>query len=173
MRGLIHLYCGDGKGKTTASVGLAVRAAGAGRRVLFVQFLKDGSSSELNILRAIDGVDVRVCQKHYGFIWEMDEEEFERAAQDYAQLLYGALDAAGQGYGLLVLDEAVSACNCGIISERALLDFFACRPEGLEIVLTGRDPSAALTAAADYITEMKKLRHPYDQGAPARRGVEF
>ncbi len=173
MRGLIHLYCGDGKGKTTAAVGLAVRAAGAGRKVLFVQFLKDGSSSEVKMLRAMDAVEVRICEKHYGFVWTMDEEEFARAAQDYAQLLRGALESAKDGCGLLVLDEAVSACNCGLISERELLDFIVCRPEGLEIVLTGRDPSKALCAAADYITEMKKLRHPYDEGMQARLGVEF
>lgn len=173
MRGLIHLYCGDGKGKTTAAVGLAVRAAGAGQRVLFVQFLKDGSSSEISVLRAMENVEVRVCEKPYGFLWDMDEEEFSRAAQDYSRLLRGALEASRDGYGLLVLDEAVSACNCGVISERELLDFFVCRPEGLEIVLTGRDPSAALSDAADYLTEMKKLRHPYDEGRQARPGVEF
>lgn len=173
MRGLIHIYCGDGKGKTTASVGLAVRAAGAGKRVLFVQFFKDGSSSELNILNALDAVEVRICQTHYGFIWTMDKEEFDRAARDYTQLLRDALEESKNGYGLLVLDEVVSACNCGAVPQQELLDFIACRPEGLEVVLTGRDPSSALTDVADYITEMKKLRHPYDKGMDARRGIEF
>ncbi len=173
MRGLIHIYCGDGKGKTTASVGLTVRAAGAGRRVLFVQFFKDGSSSELNVLRTLPNVEVRLCETHYGFIWEMDEDEAARAREDYTRLLRGALEESKNGYGLLVLDEAVSACNCGMISERELLDYIACRPEGLELVLTGRDPSPSLAGAADYITEMKKLRHPYDEGMQARRGIEF
>lgn len=173
MRGLIHLYCGDGKGKTTAAVGLSVRAAGAGKKVLFVQFFKDGSSSELKSLRALENIETRVCETHYGFIWTMDEEEFARAKADYTQLLRDALERAKDGYGLLVLDEAVSACNCGVIPERELLDFIVCRPEGLEIVLTGRDPTSALSDAADYITEMKKLRHPYDQGMDARRGIEF
>lgn len=173
MRGLIHLYCGDGKGKTTASVGLAVRAAGAGRKVLFAQFLKDGSSSELNVLRGVENIDVRVCQTHYGFLWTLSEEEFAQAAADYTKLLRETLEASKDGYGLLVLDEAVSACNCGVIPERELLDFIACRPEGLELVLTGRDPSAALSDAADYLTEMKKLRHPFDKGRDARLGVEF
>jgi len=76
MRGLIHLYCGDGKGKTTAAVGLAVRAAGAGRKVLFVQFFKDGSSSEIRILRALPGVEVRVSEQQHGFVWDMDDEAF-------------------------------------------------------------------------------------------------
>lgn len=173
MRGLIHVYCGDGKGKTTAAVGLAARAAGAGKKVLFVQFFKDGSSSELGVLRAIEGVEVRVCETHYGFIWNMDAEEFARAKQDYTQLLRDAMEASKEGCGLLVLDEVISACNYGAVPERELLDFIVCRPEGLEIVLTGRDPSSALLDAADYITEMKKLRHPYDEGKEARRGIEF
>lgn len=173
MRGLIHIYCGDGKGKTTASVGLAVRAAGAGKKVLFVQFLKDGSSSELNVLRGLENIDVRICETHYGFLWTLSEEEFARAAQDYTQLLRGALEASKDGYGLLVLDEVISSCNCGVVPERELLDFIACRPEGLEVVFTGRDPSKTLLDTADYITEMKKLRHPYDEGKEARRGIEF
>lgn len=171
MRGSIHLYCGDGKGKTTASVGLSVRAAGAGLPVLFVQFFKDGSSSELNVLRNIEGVEVSICPTHYGFVWTMDEDEAARAREDYTRLLRDALGRAKSG--LLVLDEVVSACNCGMVPERELLDFIACRPEGLELVLTGRDPSPALMDVADYITEMKKLRHPYDQGLQARRGIEF
>ena len=173
MRGLIHLYCGDGKGKTTASVGLAVRAAGAGKKVLFVQFLKDGSSSELKVLRALDNVEVRVCQTHYGFLWTLGEEEFAQAAADYTALLREALAACADGCELLVLDEAVSACNSGVIPERELLDFIACRPEGLELVLTGRDPSRALAETADYLTEMKKLRHPFDEGKDARPGIEY
>ncbi|MBE7003073.1 MAG: cob(I)yrinic acid a,c-diamide adenosyltransferase [Ruminococcaceae bacterium] len=173
MRGLIHIYCGDGKGKTTASVGLAVRAAGAGKKVLFVQFFKDGSSSELGVLRGVEGIEVRICEKHYGFIWTMDKEEFDCAARDYTQLLRDALEESKNGYGLLVLDEVISACNCDVVPQRELLDFIACRPEGLELVLTGRDPSSALVEVADYITEMKKLRHPYDQGMDARRGIEF
>ena len=170
---MVHLYCGDGKGKTTAAVGLTVRSAGAGRRALFVQFLKDGSSSELGPLGAIPGVEVRVCPTHHGFLWTMDEAQRARAAADYTALLREALAAAREGCGLLVLDEACAACNSGMIPETELLDFLRSRPEDLEVVLTGRDPSPALQAAADYITEMRKLRHPCDRGLPARRGIEY
>ncbi|MBO4916061.1 MAG: cob(I)yrinic acid a,c-diamide adenosyltransferase [Oscillospiraceae bacterium] len=173
MRGLVHIYCGDGKGKTTASVGLAVRAAGAGRKVLFVQFFKDGSSSELKILREIENVEVRICETHYGFIWTMDDEELAAAKRDYTRLLRDAFRSAGEGVGLLVLDEVISACVCDVVPERELLDFIACRPEGMELVLTGRDPSKSLLDVADYVTEMKKLRHPYDNGVDARKGIEF
>ena len=173
MAGLIHIYCGDGKGKTTAAVGLAVRAAGAGRRVLFTQFFKNGDSSELSILRALETVEVLTCETRHGFWANMDGHERERAGRDYSALLDRALETARRGAGLLVLDEAVSACNHGVIEEEKLLDFLRGKPAELEVVLTGRDPSAALMERADYVTEMKKLRHPYDRGVGARRGIEF
>lgn len=173
MAGLIHIYCGDGKGKTTAAVGLAVRAAGARQRVLFAQFLKNGDSSELSVLRALENVEVFVCAARHGFLWEMDENERARSRQDYSALLEEALEAARRGADLLILDEAVSACNLGVIAEEKLLAFLREKPVGLEVVLTGRYPSAALIARADYVTEMKKLRHPYDRGVGARRGIEF
>ena len=157
MQGLIHLYFGDGKGKTTAAVGLSVRAAGAGKRVLFAQFLKDGSSSELNVLRALQNVEVACCTQNFGFFKAMDGQT--KAA---AQKAYSAL-----------LDEAVAACNHGLIEEATLIDFLRGRPKALEVVLTGRDPSQHLLDAADYVTEMRKRKHPFDRGIAARRGIEF
>ena len=173
MRGLVHIYCGDGKGKTTAAAGLALRAAGAGKKVLFVQFFKDGSSSEIGILRGLQDVQVRVVPENFGFVWTMSDEELARAKEAYTGLLLNAEKEAADGFGLLVLDEVISAVNCGIVPEKELLDFIVCRPEGLEIVLTGRDPSAALSDAADYITEMRKIRHPFDEGVNGRKGIEF
>ena len=170
--GLIHLYCGNGKGKTTAAVGLAVRCAGAGGRVVFAQFFKDGSSAELNVLRALPGVKVLVCPVKYGFFKNMTEEKKAAAKADYTALLESALEAAGEAE-LLVLDEAVSACNHGVIPEQRLLRFLEGKPEGLEVAVTGREPSGALQEAADYITEMVKRRHPFDRGIPARKGIEF
>ena len=173
MAGLIHIYCGDGKGKTTAAVGLAVRAAGARRRALFTQFFKSGDSSELSVLRALENVEVLVCEARHGFWWEMDEDARARARRDYSALLEKSLERARQGVDLLILDEIISACNRGAVDETILLDFLREKPAELEVVLTGRDPSAALTGRADYVTEMKKLRHPYDRGVGARQGIEF
>ena len=173
MRGLVHLYCGDGKGKTTAAVGLSVRAAGAGKRVLFAQFLKDGSSSELNILRALRNVEVACCGQNFGFFKSMDEQTKAAARQAYSALLEDVMRKSEDGVDLLVLDEAVAACNHGLIEETALLDFLRRRPETLEVVLTGRNPSQHLLDAADYVTEMRKRKHPFDQGITARCGIEF
>lgn len=172
MSGLIHLYCGDGKGKTSAAAGLALRAAGAGKRVLFTQFMKDGSSSEIGVLRGIENISVLLCKKPYGFYWNMTAQQRVQAKADYARLLREALQQSAE-VELLVLDEIVSACNRGVVEEAYLVDFLKSKPERLEIVLTGRDPSETLIACADYVTEMKKIKHPYDRGIAARRGIEF
>ena len=173
MAGLVHIYCGDGKGKTTAAVGLAVRAAGARRRVLLAQFFKNGDSSELAVLRALENVRVLICETRHGFWAGMDEAGRARARRDYSSLLRSTLEAARRGVDLLILDEVISACNHGAVDEQLLLDFLRGKPAELEVVLTGRSPPAALLERADYVTEMKKLRHPYDRGVGARRGIEF
>lgn len=173
MQGMIHLYCGDGKGKTTAAVGLSVRAAGAGKRVLFAQFLKDGSSSELNVLRALQNVEVACCTQNFGFFKAMDGQTKAAAQKAYSALLEDVMRKSADGVDLLVLDEAVAACNHGLIEEATLIDFLRGRPKALEVVLTGRDPSQHLLDAADYVTEMRKCKHPFERGIAARRGIEF
>ena len=171
--GLIHLYCGDGKGKTTAAAGLSLRAAGAGKRVPFVQFFKNGNSSEVKALRQMETVrTLHSAIPHHRFS-KMGEQERIRAQDDYRRLLEDALAAAREDVDLLVLDEVISACNHEIVSEEALLEFLRTKPEGLEVVLNGRDPSDALLSLADYVTEMRKIKHPYDRGVRARRGIEF
>lgn len=173
MPGLIHIYCGDGKGKTTASVGLAIRAAGAGKRVLFVQFFKRGNSSECTLLRTIPNLETKFCEKRYGFFKNMDEETRTCARYDYSALFEEAAVRAANGIDLLVFDEIISACNHGMIQESNLLNFLKTKPEQLEVVLTGRNPSDDLVTAADYVTEMRKIKHPYDEGIKARQGIEF
>ena len=174
MPGLIHIYCGENKGKTTAAVGLAVRAAGAGKKVLFVQFLKKGDSAELNILNNIPSLETSVCEKPYGFIWTMDEAEKARAQADFTLLFdEAAQKASREQYDLLVLDEILGAVSCGMVPEEKLLRFLKEKPADLEIVLTGRDPSDGLMELADYITEMKKIKHPFDKGIAARYGIEY
>lgn len=172
--GLVHLYCGEGKGKTTAAVGLCARAAGSGKRVLFVQFFKDGTSSENASLRLLPNVQTMHEPRYFGRVSNMGKEEFEECKRAYSALFESAISrAAEEKFDLLVLDEAVSSCNHGVIDEGALLRFLKSRPARLEVVLTGREPSAALVEAADYVTEMKKVKHPFDAGIVARRGIEF
>lgn len=172
MSGLIHLYCGDGKGKTTAALGLALRAAGAGKQVVFTQFFKDGSSSEIGPLAALPGVRVFHADTVRGFYRNMTPTQREQAGKDYTALFRQVTQAA-QEADLLILDEIVSACNRGVVPEKLVTDFLREKPARLEVVLTGRNPSAALLKLADYITEMRKLRHPFDRGIGARKGIEF
>lgn len=169
----LHIYCGDGKGKTTAAVGLAVRAAGNGMKVLFSQCMKDGRSSEVEMLKKL-GITYCCCTERFGFFWNMTEEQKVKAAAAYTDLFENVCRRAVDGeYDLLVIDEFMSAYNHGMIDQKKALDFLLNRPERLEMVLTGRDPGEELLELADYVTEMRKVKHPFDQGIPARKGIEM
>lgn len=172
MSGLIHIYCGDGKGKTTAAIGLAIRAAGAGKRVVFAQFFKDGSSSEISVLKAVGNIQAVHCNTVRGFWKRMDDVQKAKASKDYTSFLAEIIVLAKDA-DLLVLDEIISACNHGTVTEAAVLDFLRDKPNGLEVVLTGRNPSKALLELADYVSEIRKVKHPYDCGIAAREGIEF
>lgn len=172
MTGLIHIYCGDGKGKTTASVGLAVRAAGAGKRVVFTQFFKSGNSSEIKSLQCLENIHIMHCTTVRGFFSRMSDAEKAKASEDYTQLFRDAVSVAKDA-DLLILDEIISACNHGTVAESLVTAFLQNKPEKLEVILTGRNPSGALLAHADYVTEMRKIKHPFDCGIKARKGIEF
>ena len=102
----------------------------------------------------------------------MTAEQQAQASRDYTELFHIACERA-KNMDLLVLDEVISACNHGAVPEEALLEFLQNKPEHLEVVLTGRNPSEALLAQADYVTEMKKIKHPFDHGVLARKGIEY
>lgn len=165
---MLHLYWGNGKGKTTAAMGLALRALGHGRRVVIVQFLKDGTSGEIAPLRAA-GAAVYACP-NAKFTWLMDEADKAAAWEASARALGQAL---AEPFDLLVLDEACAALKSGILDEALLRRAVAFAKNGREVVLTGRDPAPWLQDAADYSTEMRAHRHPYADGVAAREGVEY
>ena len=169
---MIHLYHGDGKGKTTAAVGAAVRAAGSGTRALFVQFLKDGSSSEIGVLSSIQGIRVTLPGLFFGWTKNLTAEQKDQLRECYTSLTR-EIAASASGYGMIVFDEAVSVYRHGLFDKAEFLAFLESEKDSREIILTGRDPAPELAELADYITQMKKEKHPFDRGAPARRGVEF
>lgn len=169
---LVHIYCGDGKGKTTASVGLAVRAAGSGKKVYFTQFFKNGTSSEISVLEKLDNVELNICRKKHHLFFRMSDEERNEAKKDYAELFENVRTAVSRGADLVVMDEAVSACNHGMLDEEALIRLLRGRGD-TEVVLTGRNPSEKLIAEADYVSEIRKIKHPFDKGIKARKGIEF
>lgn len=174
-KGLIHLYHGYGKGKTTAAVGLCIRAAGNKKQVLFVQFMKDDTSGEIEVLRSIPGIKTAHGKTPKGFYSRMSDEEKAVFAAEQEKLLETAIkeiDRMKDG-GVVVFDEITYAYAWNLIDREKLENLLAHKPEGIELVMTGRDPEQALTDAADYVTEMKCEKHPFEKGIAARRGIEF
>jgi len=173
-RGLTIIYIGDGKGKTSAAVGLAVRAAGSGHRVLFLQFIKgEWASGETKILDGLPKVDVKIMGK--GFVGILGDKkaksEHEQAAREALQFAREAL--ASKKYFLVILDEAISAIESNLIGESDLLKLIKEKPEGVHLCLTGHKRVKKLIEAADLVTEMKMIKHPYYNGILAQRGIDF
>ncbi len=171
-KGLVHIYCGDGKGKTSAAIGLAVRAAGRGKKVLISRFLKTDDSGEVMILKEIPGIIVLPCEKSFGFLFRMNEEQKKEAASYYQEQFEKTVKMA-ERYDLLILDEMMASISGKMVPEERVLQFLQEKPENLEVVLTGRNPSDRLKEEADYISEILAVRHPYEQGIPAREGIEY
>lgn len=171
--GLVHLYTGDGKGKTTAAIGLAVRARGTGKRVLLVQFLKGRESGERAPLASL-GIEIVRTEELKKFVFQMDASEKERAAEACSECLRHAEDSVREhSHDVIILDEVVDAVNLGLLDEARVLAVVFGRDPTVEIVLTGRNPSDAVVAAADYYTLMCAAKHPYRRGVAARRGIEY
>lgn len=171
---MVHVYHGDGKGKTTAAMGLAVRSAGNGNLVVIVQFLKGSATGEIEVLSRIPEVTVFRNLEDLGFVWNMTEEEKQRTVMMHNMNLMQAIELINQGKcDLLVLDELAATYNLDMVDKNMVQTLLEMRPKDLEIVITGREPAQIFLDHADYITEMKKQKHPFEQGVPARKGVEF
>ena len=172
-QGLIHIYTGNGKGKTTAAVGLTLRCAGSGEMVVFTQLMKGNHSSERNLLEQLKKVIVIPTRRTFGFSWDLTEAEKAEAREVYTCQFTAAVAKAEEiGAAMIVFDEIISAYNCNMIDTEKVLDFLRNKPAHLEIVLTGRDPKPELLELADYVSEIKKIKHPYDAGIPSRKGIE-
>ena len=173
-KSLVHIYCGDGKGKTTAATGLAVRMAGYGKKVLFARFLKNENSGELKILDRIPEIEVMHLSRSFGFYNKLNEQEKEEWKQTYKELWKKIKEKVKNGsYDLLVMDEFLHAIRYDLVTEEEILKFLDERSPDLEVVMTGRDPSERLIDAADYVSEINKIKHPYDEGIMARKGIEY
>jgi cob(I)alamin adenosyltransferase len=176
-RGLVIVYTGDGKGKTTAALGLAVRAAGNGFRVLFLQFIKgQWKTGESQAVRAL-APNIELVRMGKGFTIDrlrdkrIPMEEHEQAAAD-------AFARAGEvvrsnAYDMVVLDELLGSIKAGLVPLDEVLHLIHDKPPTLHLVMTGRGAPQALIDAADLVTEMSPIKHPYDQGIKAQRGIEF
>lgn len=174
MSGLIHIYEGDGKGKTSAGIGLSVRCAGSGQKVLYTQFLKDDKSSELKVLEQIEGIHVVHCEKDFGFIFTLSPGGKEDARAFYTEHFRKISKmAVEEGCRLLVMDEMIATYNLNMVDQQEVLEFLKNKPEELEVVMTGRDPAEELVELADYVSRVTKIKHPFDKGVAARVGIEM
>lgn len=162
----VHIYFGDGKGKSTCAAGLAARFSGYGGKVVCYRFLKCDKSGEDFAL--CDKVQIKCIDEKFGFVFQMSECE-KQNLKDKTQELWR--EAMSTDADLIVLDEILGALEVGFVCENELVEFI--EKTKSEIVLTGRYASKELIQKADYVTEMKKIKHIYDSGVPARKGIEF
>ena len=182
--GLVHVITGDGKGKTTASLGLALRAAGNGLRVYIIQFLKSGFTGELASLKKIPNVEImqfgvdaikerqsklEFVDKTGRFVFQPDEEERDAAQQgwEHAKSIIASSD-----YNLVVMDEINCVLDKGLIQIDEVIEIIKSHGS-TEIILTGRDAPPQIRELADYVNEVKSIKHPWQKGIKARRGIEY
>lgn len=169
-RGYVQVYTGDGKGKTTAAIGLAVRASGAGMKVFITQFIKQGDYSEIKTLRKLSDM---ITVEQYGMGRFVDgkptREDFDIAAKGLKRAKQVMLSGK---YDVIILEEVNVAVNYGLLPVQDLIDVIIAKPEGVEMVITGRNASPLILDKADLVTEMKPVKHYYDKGVRARLGIE-
>ncbi|MEH0018802.1 MAG: cob(I)yrinic acid a,c-diamide adenosyltransferase [Desulfobacter sp.] len=168
-KGYVQVYTGNGKGKTTASLGLAIRAAGAGLQVFIVQFMKQGDYSEIKSLSKFDNIRVEQYGAGKFVKGNPSEDEKTSCAAGYQKLC--DILAAGE-YDLVIAEEANVANMCGMIAEQELLHLIDLKPDHVELVFTGRGAPEPVIERADLVTEMKEIKHYYKNGVAARVGIE-
>lgn len=174
-KGLVLVHTGDGKGKTTAALGLAIRAWGDGLKILIMQFIKGGwKYGELKTLKTlgdIDGrIEVRQCGKGFTQRCEDKTEHCEAACKALEEARNEMLSGK---WDLMILDELNYAVKFGLVEEQCVLDLIKEKPEDMHLVITGRDVRPAIAEAADLVTEMHLVKHPFQKGIKAQLGIEF
>jgi cob(I)alamin adenosyltransferase len=173
-KGLIHIYCGDGKGKTTAAFGLVLRAVGQNKKILVCQLLKDGKSGEILALRGMRQVEIIEGFNYTGFVNPKNEKDLKEVKGQQQKKLCLVMDKMERGaYDLVVIDELCTALSLGVIDEKLAEALIEKKPFYTELVFTGRSPTLKLMESADYISEISCIKHPYQKGVPARKGIEW
>ena len=171
--GLIHIYEGSGKGKTSASIGLAVRMLGYNKKIAFIQFLKGSDTGELTILEKL-GVDIFRTHRVKKFITFMSPDEKAICQEDVISVFNKLSTCLSCGeYDLVVADEVLDVLNCNFLSEDSLISAINDKHPYTELVLTGRNPSPNICDISDYITIMSAKKHPFEKGIIAREGIEY
>ncbi len=172
QQGLVQVYTGDGKGKTTAALGLILRATGWGLHSFLAQFMKQQPSGERESLKLL--APYVTCERFGRAVFlRKGEVSAEDIALAQAGLERARAALLGGEYDLIVLDEANTAISFGLLGEQQVLDLIGAKPANVELVLTGRDATAAILARADLVTRMVEEKHPYQRGVGARRGIDY
>lgn len=170
-KGRVHVYTGDGKGKTTAALGLAIRAKGAGLSVCVIQFLKTAESGELKSLAAL-GIPVIRKETVSDFFNRLSEEQ-KNILKKEISCEFAISKEAVKKYDMVVLDEIFCTAENGLLQLSQIINLIKSKPKKTELILTGRHAPAAVTEIADYVSEIIPLKHPFSKGTAARRGIEF
>ena len=170
-RGLIQVYTGDGKGKTTASIGLGIRAVGRGFKVYMVQFLKGADTGELHTLKNIENFKVFRFQSTNKFFWTLTEEEKKILAEDMKKAYDFVVEVLkNKKCDVLILDEIMAAIHSKMYTVEDVLKLIDMKPKEMELVLTGRSAPQEIIERADLVTEMKAIKHPFEKGIPEKTG---
>ncbi len=170
-KGYIHVYTGNGKGKTTAAIGLAIRAAGAGLKVFFTQFIKKRKCSEHIALERFKDL-IKIKQYGTGFI--MGKRPSQNAILSTNEGIEDIKRVISSGYyDVIILDEINGAIKNKLIDIEEIINLLDSKPDDIEIVLTGRDADERIVEKADLVTEMKIIKHYWDKGIKARKGIEY
>ncbi len=170
MKGYVQVYTGNGKGKTTASLGLAVRAAGAGLKVYIVQFLKQGDYSEIKALKKFSDL---ITVEQYGlgkFVKGKPSPEDIEAGKKGIEKIKSVVSAGN--HDVVIIEEGNVAVMCGLFPSSEIVDIIDNKPENIELVITGRGATQDIIDKADLVTEMKEIKHYYSKGVKARVGIE-
>jgi len=174
-KGLIQVYTGNGKGKTTASIGTAIRAAGHGLNTIIFLFFKSSNTGEFNALKKFkDQIIINFCSSQEKFIRDMNESE-KKILKDETIAAFNIAKALinNKKADIFIFDEISYALINNFISPDNLLTLLKNKPENIEIILTGRDMPEEIIQTADLVTEMKKIKHPFDKGIQSRRGFDY
>ncbi len=171
-KGYVHIYYGDGKGKTSSAIGLAIRSAGAGLKVFITRFLKDADSSELSVLKKTPGITLGDTPVSLPFYFTMTQKQ-KNEYRLYARKLVERAAVEMESCDVVIMDEFIDAVNLNIIHLDEAVEFIKSRPQKTELVMTGHTVPDELKELADYISFIRAEKHPFTDGVGARKGIEF
>ncbi|MGG7176258.1 cob(I)yrinic acid a,c-diamide adenosyltransferase [Clostridium paraputrificum] len=171
---MIQIYTGDGKGKTTAAIGQGIRAAGNDLEVYMVQFLKGGVTGELETVKKIPNFKIFRFEKPKDFVWNLKPEEIEELKKEIKEAYKFIIETIEtKKCDVLIIDEIMGVLSNGFLTKEEACHILDINKENIEIIMTGRNVPEYLVERADLVTEMKMIKHYYEKGVPARKGIEF